>query len=229
MSRKPEPFLLVNFKTYLESTGKRAVDLSQKIEEVGRNTGVKVGVAPQFCDIEQVATAVGIPVFAQHIDSVSPGAYTGHVLAESVRAAGASGTLINHSERNVRLSEIELGVRRAREVGLQTVICAGTSRLAAAAALTEPDMVAIEPPELIGSGRAVSKERPEVVSDSVRRIRSVSTSIMILCGAGISTGEDVYAALKLGAQGILVASGVVKAPKPEKVMMDFCQATLKYG
>jgi triosephosphate isomerase len=230
LSRNPisEPFLLVNFKTYLESTGKRAVDLSKKIQEVGRNTGVKVGVAPQFCDIEQVATSVNIPVFAQHIDSISPGAYTGHVLAESVRAAGASGTLINHSERNVRLSEIESSVRRAHEVGLQAVICAGTSRLAAAVALTEPDMVAIEPPELIGSGRAVSKERPEVISDSVKRIRSVNPNATILCGAGISTGEDVYAALKLGAQGILVASGVVKAPKPENVMMDFCKAVLKY-
>ncbi len=230
MSRNPmsEPFLLVNFKAYLESTGKRAVDLSKKIQEVGRNTGVKVGVAPQFCDIEQVATSVNIPVFAQHIDSVSPGAYTGFVLAESVRAAGASGTLINHSERNVRLSEIESGVRRAHEVGLQAVICAGTAKLAAAVALTEPDMVAIEPPELIGSGRAVSKERPEVISDSVKRIRSVNPNATILCGAGISTGEDVYAALKLGAQGILVASGVVKAPKPENVMMDFCQAVLKY-
>jgi len=231
MSRKPtaEPFLLVNFKTYLESTGKRAVELSKKIEAVGRNTGVKVGVAPQFCDIEQVAATVEIPVFAQHIDSVSPGAHTGYVLAESVRAAGASGTLINHSERNIRLSEIESGVRRAREVGLETVVCAGTSRLAAAVALTEPDMVTIEPPELIGSGRSVSKERPELVSDSVRMIRSVSTSVVILCGAGITTGEDVYAALKLGARGILVASGVVKAPNPEKVMMDFCQAALKYA
>jgi triosephosphate isomerase len=231
MSRKLvlEPLLLVNFKTYLESTGKRAVDLSKKIEEVGRNTGVKVGVAPQFCDIEQVATSVEIPVFAQHIDPVSPGAYTGYVLPESVRAAGAAGTLINHSERNVRLSEIESAVRRAREVGLQTVICAGTSKLAAAVALTEPDMVAVEPPELIGSGRAVSKERPEIISDSVRRIRMVNPNARILCGAGISTGEDVYAALKLGAQGILVASGVVKAPNPENVMMDFCQAVLKYA
>lgn len=224
-----DPFLLINFKTYLESTGKRAVDLSKKIEEVGRNTGVKVGVAPQFCDIEQVATSVNIPVFAQHVDPVIPGAYTGYVLAESVRAAGATGTLINHSERNVRLSEIESSVARAHEVGLQTVVCAGTSKLAAAVALTEPDMVAIEPPELIGSGRAVSKERPEVISDSVKRIRAVNLDTRILCGAGISTEEDVYAALKLGAQGFLIASGVVKAPKPENVMMEFCQAVLKYA
>lgn len=222
-----EPFLLINFKTYLEATGKQAVELSRKIETVGRNNDVKVGVAPQFCDIAQVANQVEIPVFAQHIDPVSPGAYTGHVLAESVRAAGAAGTLINHSERTLSLSDIEKSVEHARELGLLTVTCAGTAELASAVALTEPDMVAIEPPDLIGTGRAVSKERPEIVSETVKKIRSVNRNVKILCGAGISRGEDVYAALKLGAQGVLVASAVVKAPKPEEVLLDFCKAVNK--
>src|SRR3990170_3110528 len=167
-----EPFLLINFKTYLEATGKRAVDLSRRIEEVAKNTDVRLGVAPQFCDIAQVAVQVEIPVFAQHIDPISPGAFTGHVLAESVKAAGGSGTIINHSERNLQMKDIEKSVQFARSVGLSTVVCAGTSSLGAAVALTEPDMVAIEPPELIGSGRAVSKERAEIITDSVRKIRA---------------------------------------------------------
>jgi triosephosphate isomerase len=224
---RSEPFLLINFKTYLEATGKRAVDLSKKIEAVGRNSGVKVGVAPQFCDIESVAAGVDIPVFAQHIDSVTPGANTGHVLAESVKAAGAEGTLVNHSERPLQLIDIDRSVQLAKQIGLRSVVCAGTARLAAAVALSEPDMVAIEPPELIGTGRAVSKENPEIVIESVRRIRGVNPSVSILCGAGISTGDDVYAALKLGTDGVLVASGVVKAPKPEEVLASFCEAVLR--
>ena len=224
-----EPLLLINFKTYLEATGKRAVDLSRKIEQVAQNSGVRIGVAPQFCDIAQIATQVQIPVFAQHIDPIDPGANTGHVLAESVKAAGGSGTLINHSERNIKLVDIQKSVEHARAAGLSTVVCAGTAILAAAVALLGPDMVAIEPPELIGSGRAVSKERPEVVSDSVREIRAVNPDVRILCGAGISTGEDVYSALKLGAQGVLVASGVVKAQNPENVLADFCKGVLKYN
>jgi triosephosphate isomerase len=223
-----EPFLLINFKTYFEATGKRAVELSRRIEKVVQSSDVKAGVAPQFCDIEQVATQVQIPVFAQHIDPIAPGAYTGHVLAESVRAAGGSGTLINHSERTLSLADIEKSVEHAREAGLSTVVCAGTATLAAAVALIKPDMVAIEPPELIGSGRAVSKERPEVVSGSVKKIRAVNPDVRILCGAGITTGEDVYAALKLGAQGVLVASGVVKAQKPEDILDDFCKGVRKY-
>ena len=229
MSDFSEPLLLINFKTYLESTGKLAVELSKKVETVGENEGVSVAVAPQFCDIEQVAATVDIPVYAQHIDAVAPGAYTGHVLAESVKAAGADGTLINHSERQLLLRDVDKSVEYARSTGLMTVVCAGTSKLAAAVSLSEPDMVAIEPPELIGSGRAVSKENPEIVKDSVRRIRAVNSKVRILCGAGISTGDDVFAALKLGSQGVLVASGVVKAAKPEDVLADFCKAVRKFG
>jgi triosephosphate isomerase len=229
MKNETEPFLLVNFKTYLEATGKKAVELALKLEKVGEEMGAKVGVAPQFCDIKEVAAKVQIPVFAQHIDAIGPGPFTGHVLAESVSAAGAAGTLINHSERNLKLPQIEKSVERARQIGLTTIVCAGTARLGAAVALCEPDMVAIEPPELIGSGRAVSKEKPEIITESVRRIRGVNNQVKILCGAGITTGEDVYAALKLGTQGILVASGVVKAPVPEQVLRDFCVAAQKYA
>ena len=131
MTEFSDPILLINFKTYLESTGKRAIELSKKAETVGKDQGVKVAVAPQFCDIEQVSTSVDIPVYAQHIDAVAPGAYTGHVLAESVKAAGADGTLINHSERQLLLRDIDKSVERARSAGLMTVICAGTSKLAA--------------------------------------------------------------------------------------------------
>ncbi len=120
---RSEPFLLINFKTYLEATGKRALDLSRKIEQVARNNGVQAGVTPQFCDIEQVATHVQIPVFAQHIDPITSGANTGHVLAEAVRAAGASGTLINHSERMLRLFDIEKSVQRASSPDYQP-LCA---------------------------------------------------------------------------------------------------------
>jgi triosephosphate isomerase len=229
MADSSEPLLLINFKTYLESTGKRAVELAKKTETVGESEGVKVAVAPQFCDIERVAANVSIPVYAQHIDAVSPGAYTGHVLVESVKAAGADGTMINHSERQLLLKDIDKSVQLAKSAGLMTVVCAGTAKMAAAVSISEPDMVAIEPPELIGSGRAVSKENPEIIRDSVRRIRTVNPKVRILCGAGITTGDDVYAALKLGSEGILVASGVVKAPKPEEVLSDFCKEVRKLG
>jgi len=224
-----DPLIIVNFKTYSEATGKKAVDLARKIAEIGIKTGVKVGVAPQFCDLVQVVAQVDVPVFAQHVDPSAPGAFTGHVSAESVKAAGATGTLLNHSERTIKLSDIQKAVLRSRELGLLTVVCAGEVESAAAVSLLKPDMVAIEPPELIGTGRAVSKEKPDIITNSVRRIREVNPTVKILCGAGITTGEDIYTALKLGAEGFLIASGVAKASDPARVMSDLCEAANRFA
>ena len=217
------PVMIVNFKTYLEATGKNAVELAKKAEKVSRETGIYIGVAPQLADLRSVAEAVEIPVFAQHMDSIKPGSYTGHVLAESVKEAGAAGTLINHSERQLKLSDIDEIVKIARKKGLISVVCANNPSISAAVASLKPDMVAIEPPELIGTGIPVSKAQPEVVSGTVGLVREVNEKVIILCGAGISHGEDVTAALKLGTQGVLVASGIVKAKDPYEIIREFAE------
>jgi triosephosphate isomerase len=221
------PIVIINFKTYAEATGKRAVELAKKAEKVNRETGVSVGVAPQFADLASVAEAVEIPVFAQHIDPIRPGGYTGHVLAESVGEAGAKGTLINHSERQLKLSDIDEIIRITREKRLLSVVCANNPAISTAAAVLKPDLIAIEPPELIGTGIPVSKAKPEVVTGTIRLVREVNGKVVILCGAGISHGEDVQAALRLGTQGVLVASGIVKAKDPYAIMLEFAEATRK--
>lgn len=215
---------MINFKTYMEATAERALSLAQAAEKAARETGVSVGVAPQFSDISLVASKVGIPVFAQHVDSVSAGSHTGHVLAESLKAVGAVGTLLNHSERRLGLHEIETSLKRAREVGLTTCVCANTSSVSAAVASLGPDMVAVEPPELIGSGIAVSTAQPEIITDTVKRIKKINDTVTILCGAGITSGKDVAAAMGLGSQGVLVASGVVKAKNQFEVILDLAMA-----
>jgi len=221
------PFVLINFKTYAEATGKRAVELARKVEKVSLETDICMGVAPQFADIAPVANIVSIPVFAQHIDPIMPGNSTGHVLAESIRENGAVGTLINHSERRLKLADIDAAITRAREVGLVSVVCTNNPSVSASAAALNPDMLAVEPPELIGTGISVSKAKPEVVTDTVKLVRNVNKKVVILCGAGITVGEDVAAALRLGTEGVLVASGVVRAKYPDKVLFDFAKATIK--
>jgi triosephosphate isomerase len=81
-----------------------------------------------------------------------------------------------------------------------------------------PDSVAVEPPELIGSGISVSQAQPEVIRGTVNLIRKVNDDVVILCGAGISNGDDVSAAMKLGSQGVLLASAVAKSDKPAEVL-----------
>lgn len=221
------PFVLINFKTYAEATGKRAVELARTVEKVSLETDVCMGVAPQFADIAPVANTVSIPVFAQHIDPITQGNFTGHVLAESVQENGAKGTLINHSERRLKLADIDAVVARAREIGLVSLVCTNNPSVSASAATLNPNMLAIEPPELIGTGISVSKAKPEVVTDTVKLVRNLNKKVTILCGAGITIGEDVAAALRLGTEGVLVASGVVKAKYPDKVLLDFAKAITK--
>jgi triosephosphate isomerase len=219
------PIIIVNFKTYLESTGKRAVELAKQAQKVNQETGVMIVVAPQYADIAKVTESVEVPVFAQHIDPIKPGSCTGHILAESVQEAGAVGTLINHSERQLKLSEIEAIIALTREKGLKSCVCANNPNASVAAAAMNPDIVSIEPPELIGTGIAVSKAQPQVVTNTVKLVRQINAEVDILCGAGISQGEDVSVALKLGTQGVLVASGIVKAKDPYTVLREFADAT----
>jgi triosephosphate isomerase len=223
VSKVSVPIILVNFKTYSEATGKTALQLAKTAEKVNQETGICVSVAPQCVDIAPIVQAVSIPVFSQHIDVAKPGSFTGHVLPEAVKEAGAVGTLINHSERRLKLADIDAAIVRAKEVDLVSVVCSNNSAVSAAVAALKPDMIAVEPPELIGTGIPVSKAKPEVVSGTVELVKRINPSMVVLCGAGITTGEDVAMAVQLGTRGVLVASGVVRAKNPYKVLMDFAQ------
>lgn len=208
-------FILVNLKTYAQGTGSRAVEIAEHVEAVAAETGVRMAVAPQAADVHRVAQETGAEVWAQHVDPVEPGSNTGHTLAEAVSGAGAVGTLINHSERRLTLAGVGAAVERARDADLETIVCSNDVSTTAAAAELEPDWVAVEPPELIGTGVPVSKADPEVVEGAV-----AASDVPVLCGAGISSGEDVEAALDLGAEGVLLASGVAKADDPAAAIRD---------
>jgi triosephosphate isomerase len=218
------PIIIVNYKTYSEATGKRAVKLSKLAEEASIESGVNIGVAPQCADIKAIADAVSIPVFSQHIDPIAPGSSTGHILLDAVKEAGAVGTLINHSEKQLKLCDIEAIVSKTREAGVYSVVCTNNSAVSAAVAALKPDIISLEPPELIGTGIPVSRSTPEAVTETVNRVKSINPDAVLLCGAGITRGEDVTAALKLGTMGVLVASGIVKAKDPKKVLLEFADA-----
>ncbi|MCL1976942.1 MAG: triose-phosphate isomerase [Candidatus Bathyarchaeota archaeon] len=217
--------IIVNFKTYLESTGKKAIELAKHAEKVSKETGVQIIVAPQFVDLAKIAESVDIPVFAQHLDPIKPGNSTGHILAEAIKEAGAVGTIINHSERQLHLSDIQASIALAREKGLISCVCANNPATSTAVAALKPDITSIEPPELIGTGIPVSKAKPEIITNTVTLVHQINKKMPILCGAGISQAEDVAIALKLGTLGVLVASGIVKAKNPYSILRAFADAT----
>jgi triosephosphate isomerase len=225
MLKLNEPMIVVNFKTYLESTGKKAVELARQAEKASKETGVQIIVTPQFVDLAKIAESVEIPVFAQHLDPIKPGNNTGHILAEAIKEAGAVGTLINHSEKQLRLIDIEALVVLTKDTGLVSCVCANNPSVSAAVAALKPGITSIEPPELIGTGIPVSKAKPEIITNTATLVHNIDQDMPILCGAGISQAEDVTRALKLGTTGVLVASGIVKAKDPYSILCSFANAT----
>lgn len=212
--------IVLNFKTYRESTGDAAVRLAEICEDISKDYSVQMVVAPQAADIHAVSQAVKIPVYAQHVDGVGYGSFTGHVTAASILAAGARGSLINHSERRLRLAEIEASISACRSFGLRTIVCTNNVATTRAAAALQPDFVAVEPPELIGSGTPVSRADPDVVRGSVEAVKRIAPSVGVLCGAGITHGEDLRAALELGSEGVLLASGIIRAEDQRRALED---------
>lgn len=221
------PLIVLNFKVYLEAIGKNAVRLSKVAEEVSREYDVCIVVAPPHLDLAQVAREVSIPIFSQHVDPYKPGSYTGSIIVEDLKAAGASGSIVNHSEHRLRLADIGAVLERLRENGLIALLCTDTVETTKAGAALGPDILAIEPPELIGTGIPVSKAKPEVVTGAVEAVKSINPGVKVLCGAGISTGDDVARAIELGTEGVLLASAYVKAKDPKKLLSEMTKAALK--
>ncbi|MGA8275946.1 MAG: triose-phosphate isomerase [Thermoplasmata archaeon] len=214
------PLFILNLKVYPDCLGSPGERIARQVEELGRDAGVPVAIAPATPDLGRVSAAVGIPVLAQHVDLVDAGAHTGFVPPESIRAAGAGGSLVNHSEHPLSAALARATVARLAATGLVAVVCAPSVLTAQRLARAKPAYLAIEPPELIGGDRAVSTARPAVVSDTVEAVRSVAPSVSVLCGAGVHDRRDVRRALELGALGVLVASAVTRARSPRDAIAE---------
>lgn len=220
------PIIIVNFKLYERATGSEdsdsmvrissAVELAKCHEKVAKETGVNIAVAVNAIDLAEVCQNVDIPVFAQHVDPVTYGSYTGHILPVAVRDAGAAGTILNHAECQIDDMTLKASIDSAKEAGLYVVACANDEEAAEKIVNFGPDLVAVEPPDLIGGNVSVSKANPDVIKNSVEKLGDGK----VLVGAGVKTGEDVKIALELGASGVLLASGVTMADSPTDVLRD---------
>jgi triosephosphate isomerase len=213
--------LIINFKNYEEVSADRAIKLAEAAREIAEELKIEIVVAPPAPVLALIANKIQIPVICQHVDNEKMGPSTGFIVPEIAKSYGASGSLINHSEHRIERSSIASLVERMRKLGMASIVCAQEPHEVAEISTLHPDFIAIEPPELIGSGRAVSRENPAIITKSIEATGSRSK---VICGAGITDKDDVTKAMELGSQGILVASGIVKATSWEKKITE-----LAYG
>lgn len=210
-----EGVIFVNFKTYQEGTGETAAKLARICAEAAESTGVAIIPVVQTADIWRLKDS-GLKVWAQHIDDIEYGPNTGQTSPEAVMAAGAKGTLLNHSENKLPVEVIGSLVKKAKGLGLKVLVCAESVDEGQQIAKLGPDFLAYEPPELIGGNVSVSTAKPGIIRDFVFGV----APLPVLVGAGIHTRKDVAIALTLGAKGVLVSSAVVLAKNPKEKLLE---------
>jgi triosephosphate isomerase len=214
------PVIVLNVKTYAEATGDRVLEIAVLMDKISKETGASMAIAVQATDIIICVEKVSIPVWAEHIDPIKPGSHTGWTLPEAVKTAGAVGTLINHSEHRLKLADVDICITRAKELSLDHIVCSNNVATSKSIAAFSPNFVAVEPPELIGGDLSVTTADPDIVSNSVEAVKGIDKNVKVLCGAGVKNGKDVAKAIELGSDGVLLASGIVKAKDKEIVIRD---------
>ncbi len=215
-----KPLIVVNLKTYDTGTGKKALSLAKLAEEISISTGSRFIFCVQPADIHMISSQVKMPIYAQHIDPIDYGSNTGYILPESIKSAGAKGTLLNHAERKIDHNVLKTSISMAKDKGLKVIACADSIKEAEKISAFSPDYIAIEPPELIGGDISVSTAKPEIITGTINAVKKIDPKIKVLVGAGIKTSLDVKKSADLGAAGVLLASGVTKAKNPKKVLED---------
>lgn len=216
---------IINCKNYEEISGSEITKFVKIAEKISKKYKVRIAIAPPQHLLGLIADSK-ILVFAQHLDIAKPGSTTGFMIPELVKKSKISGSLINHSEHRISSKEISVLISKLKKLKMISVVCVKNVGEVKKYTKLNPDYIAIEPPELIGSGRAVSKERPTLITNAVKAIQDSNQKTKLLCGAGIVSGDDVKKAIQLGSKGILVASGIVKAKNWNKIIEEFAKAML---
>ncbi len=214
---------VINCKNYEEIAGDKIIKFVKIAEKISKKYKVKIAISPPQHLVGLVANS-SIPIFAQHIDVSKVGSTTGFVIPELLKKSKVKGSLINHSEHRITSKEIEKLVLKLKELKMTSILCVKDIAEVKKYVKLNPDYIAIEPPELIGSGKAVSKEKPELIAKAASIVNNSKNKTKLLCGAGIVSGEDVAKAIELGSKGILVASGIIKAKDWNKVILEFTKA-----
>jgi triosephosphate isomerase (TIM) len=218
--------LIINLKNYPEISGEGSINLAKEAAFVHEACNVEIILAPPPPFLHAVICSTDLPIISQHVDDIQMGASTGFIVPEIVKSSGAIGSLINHSEHKINFQNIKNVVERLSSLDMVSIVCAADVEEVTKISSLRPDFIAIEPPELIGSGIAVSRANPSIIVDSVRVAHTGSPSTRVLCGAGIVDKDDVKKAFDLGASGILVASGVVKSSSWKKKIEELSSAFL---
>ena len=215
MNNKISPFLVVNPKSYLY--GAESLALAKAADDAAERTGLRIYFTCPFSDIRYIASETShIIVTAQAMESLTPGRGMGHLLPEALFDAGARATFLNHAEHPMTMAELAKTITRAR--------CADSLAEGSAVAELRPDILLCEPTDLIGTGQTADDNYTISI---VAKIRSIAPEIGIMIASGITTADDVYRVVRLGADGSGATSGILNAPDPGLRILEMAEAIVR--
>ena len=163
MSKKADFVFIINFKTYKHGQG--VLELARIAEKVDK----KIIVGVPATEIREVSRKTNLRVYAEHVDPFEPGRNTGFVLPEAVKAAGAEGTFLNHSEHPVEFRVLKKTIERCKSIKLKVAVFAPNIAEAKKIEKLNPDFLIMEPPELVAGAISVSSAKPELIKKCPRR------------------------------------------------------------
>lgn len=217
------PIFEMGLKGYLY--GKEALEFAKAAGIISKKYKISIIFDPQYVDIPKIVEeAESLYIFAQHMDSVEIGRGIGSILPEALKEASVVGTILNHSERRVKLGEIYQTIKRADDVGLATLVCADSPQEAAAVAQLNPNIVLAEPPQLIGTGKPVGKLLEDFISETIDLVKKINPEIIICSGAGVSNADDIKKMIRLGAKSTGSTSAILKADDPARKLEEMVKA-----
>lgn len=223
MVRAERPFLIVNPKSYLY--GQQSLDLAKAADKTAAETGLQIFFTCPYADIRLIRqNTEHVVVCAQSLDPLTPGRGMGHVLPESLKEAGADAVFLNHAENPKTVAELSACVDRAKELEMITVVCADSTKEAAAVACLDPDIVLAEPTDLIGTGKTADDS---YVTETVEALHRVNPNVLVMIASGVVTADDCYNVVRLGADGTGATSGILNAPSPAVRVQEMAEAIVK--
>ena len=223
MGNMQSPFLIVNPKSYL--CGNESLKLAKAADQAAKDTGLPIIFTCPYADVRMIReNTENIIVCVQSMDPLTPGRGMGHVLPESLKEAGADAVFLNHAENPKTLSDLYACIRRAAELDMTSIVCADSITEAKAVACMNPDVVLAEPTDLIGTGQVADDA---YTMEAIDQVRKVNPDVLVVVASGVSTAEDCYNMIRLGADGTGGTSGILNAPSPAVRIREMAEAIVR--
>lgn len=223
MGNMQSPFLIVNPKSYLY--GNESLKLAKAADQAAKDTGLPIIFTCPYADVRMIReNTENIIVCVQSMDPLTPGRGMGHVLPESLKEAGADAVFLNHAENPKTLSDLYACIRRAAELDMTSIVCADSITEAKAVACMNPDVVLAEPTDLIGTGQVADDA---YTMEAIDQVRKVNPDVLVVVASGVSTAEDCYNMIRLGADGTGGTSGILNAPSPAVRIREMAEVIVR--